>query len=68
MGEMNAKGRRCAEAAKATYGPFYAKLDTLLLAYIEVMRWWATYDPIIDSKPAELCGIPLPTIQSSLQV
>lgn len=51
MGEMDAQGRPCAEAAKATYGPFCAKLDTLGLAYVQVMRWWAAYDLMIDDKP-----------------
>ncbi|KAJ5208586.1 hypothetical protein N7449_002965 [Penicillium cf. viridicatum] len=51
MGEMDAEGRPCAEASKATYGPFCAKLNTLGLAYVQVMRWWASYDLMIDGKP-----------------
>lgn len=50
MGEME-NGKPSAEAAKATYGPFCAKLDTLGLAYVQVMRWWASYDLMIDGEP-----------------
>ena len=48
MGEMDAQGRPSADAAKATYGPFCEKLDTLGLAYVQVMRWWKAYDLMID--------------------
>ncbi|OQE11990.1 hypothetical protein PENFLA_c066G10198 [Penicillium flavigenum] len=51
MGEMDILGRPSPEAAKATYGPFCARLDTLGLAYVQVMRWWAAYDLMIDGKP-----------------
>lgn len=51
MGEMDVHGNPCPEAAKATYGPFCAVLNTLGLAYVQVMRWWAAYDLMIDGKP-----------------
>lgn len=51
MGELDANGVPSPEAAKATYGPFCAKLDTLGLAYVQVMRWWSAYDLMIDGKP-----------------
>lgn len=49
--EMDAQGRPSTEAAKATYGPFCEKLDTLGLAYVQVMRWWKAYDLMIDGMP-----------------
>jgi 2,4-dienoyl-CoA reductase-like NADH-dependent reductase (Old Yellow Enzyme family) len=51
MGEMDIDGNPSVEAAKATYGPFCAKLNSLGLAYVQVMRWWAAYDLMIDGKP-----------------
>ncbi|KAB8228873.1 alkene reductase [Aspergillus alliaceus] len=51
MGETDVDGNPCPEAAKATYGPFCAALNTLGLAYVQVMRWWAAYDLMIDGKP-----------------
>ncbi|KAM0323525.1 hypothetical protein ACHAQA_008806 [Verticillium albo-atrum] len=51
MGELDADGNPSVEAAKSTYGPFCAKLDTLGLAYVQVMRWWSAYDLMIDGKP-----------------
>ena len=51
MGELDVHGNRSVEVAKATYGPFCAKLNSLGLAYVQVMRWWAAYDLMIDGEP-----------------
>ncbi|OJJ67783.1 hypothetical protein ASPBRDRAFT_58859 [Aspergillus brasiliensis CBS 101740] len=51
MGEMDADGNPSPEAAKATYGPFCEALNKLGLAYVQVMRWWAAYDLMINGRP-----------------
>ncbi|KAH6678773.1 hypothetical protein F5X68DRAFT_223844 [Plectosphaerella plurivora] len=51
MGELGPDGAPSAEAARATYGPFCERLDTLGLAYVQVMRWWAAYDLMIEGRP-----------------
>lgn len=51
MGELDADGNPSEEAAKATYVPFCAKLDTLGLAYVEFMRYWPGMDIPVDGKP-----------------
>jgi 2,4-dienoyl-CoA reductase-like NADH-dependent reductase (Old Yellow Enzyme family) len=50
MGEMNAAGDPSPEHAKLTYGPFCKELNKLGLAYVQVMRWWAAYDPMLGGK------------------
>ncbi|KAH7118337.1 hypothetical protein EDB81DRAFT_667847 [Dactylonectria macrodidyma] len=55
MGELDADGQPSVDAAKATYGGFCAELDKLGLAYVQVMRWWASYDLMIQGKPR---GVP----------
>lgn len=51
MGELDENGTPSVEASKATYGPFCAELNKLGLAYVQVMRWWAAYDLMIEGKP-----------------
>lgn len=50
MGEVDEDWNPSVENAKATYGPFCAELDKLGLAYVQVMRWWAAYDPMLGGK------------------
>ncbi|KAL2839253.1 hypothetical protein BJY01DRAFT_257779 [Aspergillus pseudoustus] len=50
MGELDASGQPSIEAAKATYIPFCKALAKLGLAYIEVVRFFAPFDPVIDGK------------------
>ncbi|KAH6648120.1 hypothetical protein BKA67DRAFT_524310 [Truncatella angustata] len=70
MGELDAAGHPSAEAAKAMYGPFCAKLDTLGLAYVQVMRWWEAYDVFIDGNPRGVAWDPIaylrPILKSTL--
>jgi hypothetical protein len=51
IGELDPNSNLSPEAALATYGGFCAELDKLGLVYIQVMRWWVSYDLMIDSKP-----------------
>lgn len=51
MGELDADGKPSVDAAKITYGAFCAELDKLGLAYVQVMRWWASYDLMINGQP-----------------
>ncbi|KAF2021159.1 FMN-linked oxidoreductase [Aaosphaeria arxii CBS 175.79] len=51
MGELDEHGNPSIEKAKETYGTFCKELEKLGLAYVQVMRWWASYDPMIGGKP-----------------
>lgn len=51
MGELDADGNPSVEVAKETYGGFCKELDKLGLAYVQVMRWWSSYDLMIEGKP-----------------
>lgn len=67
MGEMDAQGTPSAEAAKATYQPFCEKLETLGLAYVQVMRWWSAYDLMIDGKPRGIEWDPIAFLRPILE-
>ncbi|KAF9698156.1 hypothetical protein EKO04_003946 [Ascochyta lentis] len=51
MGEIDDEGNPSVSRAKETYGTFCTELNKLGLAYVQVMRWWASYDPMIGGKP-----------------
>ncbi|KAL3481526.1 hypothetical protein BJX99DRAFT_243547 [Aspergillus californicus] len=67
MGEMDVNGIPSPKAARATYDPFCAKLDTLGLAYVQVMRWWAAYDLMIDGKPRGVAWDPIDHLRPILR-
>src|SRR5689334_9001289 len=50
MGEVDQDFNPSIEKAKGTYGTFCKELDKLGLAYVQVMRWWAAYDPMLGGK------------------
>lgn len=67
MGEMDADGNPSPEAAMATYGGFCAELDKLGLAYVQVMRWWESYDLMIDGKPRGVQWDPIAKLRPILK-
>lgn len=72
MGEMDTDGTPSVEASKATYTPFCEALDKLGLAYVQVMRWWASYDLMIEGKPRGIEWDPIaylrPVLKNTLLV
>lgn len=66
MGELDENGTPSVEASKATYGPFCAELNKLGLAYVQVMRWWAAYDLMIEGKPRGVEWDPIAYLRSFL--
>ena len=67
MGELDSNGVPSVEAAKATYGPFCEELDKLGLAYVQVMRWWASYDLMIEGKPRGIDWDPIAYLRPILK-
>ncbi|KAJ5256832.1 hypothetical protein N7478_012936 [Penicillium angulare] len=67
MGELDENGIPSEEAAKATYVPFCTKLNTLGLAYVQVMRWWASYDLMIEGRPRGIEWNPIDCLRPILK-
>ncbi|KAL2802456.1 hypothetical protein BJX63DRAFT_440932 [Aspergillus granulosus] len=50
MGELDESGQPSVEAARATYIPFCEALAKLGLSYVEMARFLAPFDPVIDGR------------------
>jgi 2,4-dienoyl-CoA reductase-like NADH-dependent reductase (Old Yellow Enzyme family) len=66
MGELDAQGNPSPTVAFETYAGFCTELNKLGLAYVQVMRWWASYDLMIDSKPRGVQWDPIAALRPIL--
>lgn len=66
MGELDAAGQPSPDAAMATYGPFCEKLNKIGLAYVQIMRWWQSYDLMLGDKPRGVQWDPFPFLRPLL--
>ncbi|KAK2668998.1 NADH:flavin oxidoreductase/NADH oxidase, N-terminal [Fusarium oxysporum f. sp. vasinfectum] len=66
MGELDTQGLPSPEVALETYSGFCTELNKLGLAYVQVMRWWAAYDLMIEGKPRGVQWDPIAALRPIL--
>lgn len=67
MGEVDENFVPNVPKAKETYGEFCKELNKLGLAYVQVMRWWAAYDPMLGGKVRGVDWDPIAYLRPILQ-